>query len=257
MIHCVSTSETGLVRRENQDVVLCRQAGDYGVFLVADGMGGHTDGAYASAVVQDCVRRTWDALQAQADMPGFQETVRRLKAALAEADQAIRHTTEPGQVCGTTCVLLLLYKNSHAVLSVGDSRIYRADQFSPGIQVLTTDDVWENDSENVRGLSAEEICNHPNYGYLTRAIGAGGPFSCAVSNGILMGKTAFALMSDGVYRCCSERFLEAELARVLEGKLLEGALSSIRNEVYQNGAGDNFSLVLVRAAPAQSGRLSE
>lgn len=82
--------EKGLWREDNQDCVFAAQGEDGAIAVVADGMGGHTDGGKASAIVCRCIQDWWE------ELPDFQmenemeDPTYGLEGALRQANQEIR-----------------------------------------------------------------------------------------------------------------------------------------------------------------------
>ncbi len=240
-------SETGLGRQENEDVIFCAENGEAGIFLVADGMGGHTDGARASGIIRDRIKIWWTRFLTCKKLPAFFQAVEEIKSVLEDANQEILEGTKKGEICGSTVVLLWVQECAWAVFSCGDSRCYQVRKRIMAEQVcqLTTDDVWENQQQNVHGMSETEILHHAYFGCLVHAVGTKGNFSCAVQTDQLKGKLVFALCSDGIYRYCPEKHLKKQLKRAMRIENLNDCTEKIKAQVYQNKAPDNLSLIMV------------
>lgn len=240
-------SETGLRRKENQDAVFGAKHGTSGIFLVADGMGGHIDGERASATVKNNIKDWWTNFVKFRKQHHFFQNVEAIKAILEQSNQEILANTKEGEICGSTVVLLWIQEDAWAVFSCGDSRCYQVQKgfFIDRVCQLTTDDVWENQQQNICGLNEEEIGKHANFGQLVRAIGTNPNFSCTVRSDRIKDRTVFALCSDGIFRYCPERYWRRQLQRAKKAKNLNHCMDKIRNKVYQNGAPDNLSLIFV------------
>lgn len=231
-----SASDIGRVRRENQDAILADD--ELGLWLVADGMGGHAGGALASAIARDTVKAQVADGTSLAD-------------AVVAAHYAIRaeQRQRPELVdMGTTIVALAEQRPGFEVCWVGDSRAYR---FAPGggqLELLTSD-------HNVAGvlvasgaLSPDEATRHPQRHVLTECLGLAGDEEPRVD--VVRGEwrpgEVVLLCSDGL----SGELGDQEMQRIVSDSaamdtnslvesLLSGALSS--------GAHDNVSLVVVAA----------
>lgn len=249
-IHYMVLSETGLVRKKNEDAVFGANNGSVGIFLIADGMGGHTDGARASRTLKRNVETWWRQYKERKKQQDFFQVMKEIKMVLADANQEILYNTKEGEICGSTAIVLWIQENAWAVFSCGDSRCYHVSDslFSKRVYQLTTDDVWENQQQNVRDLSAEEIQQDANFGRLIRAVGTNSNFSCTVRSDQMKDRAVFALCSDGIYKVCSEKFLKKRLKRAMKAERLKTCMEEIKNEVYQNGAPDNLSLILVHVS---------
>lgn len=243
-------SETGLGRKENEDAIFCADNGSAGIFLVADGMGGHTDGARASRIIKDRIQIWWAKFLTYQKNPIFFQAVEEIQAVLEDANQEILEGTKKGEICGSTMVLLWIQESAWAVFSCGDSRCYQVRKHivTEHVCQLTTDDVWENQQQNVLGMSEAEIQHHAYFGCLVHAVGTKMNFSCAVQTNQVKGKLVFALCSDGIYRYCPEKFLKKQLKRAIKTKKLKDCTEKIKDQVYQNKAPDNLSLILVYIA---------
>ena len=88
-IRYTALSEIGLKMNENQDGLFCAADGESGIFLVADGMGGHQDGAWASAAIVKKTSVWWDGYRASLSRPGFFGGVEELKKIFSEVNQEI------------------------------------------------------------------------------------------------------------------------------------------------------------------------
>lgn len=253
-------SETGMVRSGNQDVFGIYGDGAAGLFLVADGMGGHSQGERASKELKDACTRWWDEQQerirlrrryepGRGGFPELPEVLGSLKEMLTLASRKIWEDTEPDSVCGAAYVLLWIWGPAYALVWTGDCRCYRAEQsmWRQRILQLTTDDCWENQPDSIAGLSESAVRNHPNYGKLVRAAGAEKNLVCTVQTGTVKGRTLFALCSDGVYKYAGEKAVEACMSHGLKTGNIGGALENLRLQVYRRGAPDNLTCILVRA----------
>lgn len=240
-IEVSSACEAGLVREENQDAILCCREGEFGLFLVADGMGGHTDGGRASRAIAEGMQAWLDRKREFSG--GAAELLREARTRLEEIHGEIWERWNRGQVCGSTCTMLLVQGERYGVLNVGDSRVYR----SRGLRcrAITRDDVWENQRAVMEKYSPDEVRAHPCYGKLLHAVGSEKQLSCAIETERLVRGDVFALCSDGVYKMCSPGSLRRRIASCRR-KGLESVRKEIMAEVYRNGAADNASLILVR-----------
>lgn len=231
-----SASDVGRVRRENQDAILADD--ELGLWLVADGMGGHAGGALASSIARDTVKSQVAGGTGLAD-------------AVMAAHYAIRaeQRQRPELVdMGTTIVALAEHNARFEVCWVGDSRAYRFAPASGQLELLTSD-------HNVAGvlvasgaLSPDEATRHPQRHVLTECLGLAGdeePRVDTVERDWQPGDIVL-LCSDGLSGELGDREMEQIVSRSgaadtdsVVKSLLEGALSS--------GAHDNVSLVVVTA----------
>ena len=157
-----AASHPGLVRTTNQDAYLCRP--DIGLFVVADGVGGHGNGSLASTEVV----RELDTVPAGLNPLELLAAVRsRIEAAhqrlLGEASPV------PTAVNATTVVVLLLHGDHLACLWAGDSRAYLLRRGT--LIQLTSDHSLVEEMLRSGNLTEAKAWNHPKGNVITRAIG--------------------------------------------------------------------------------------
>lgn len=156
-------SHQGLVRGNNEDRIHCDP--DRGIFLVADGMGGHAAGENAAEIAVDTIRKRLDR------QTGAIET--RVREAIALANNAIFEAahTRP-EWAGMACVLTLaVLDDGHAVVGhVGDSRLYKIR--AGEILKLTHDHSPVGEREDREELSEEQAMRHPRRNEVFRDVGS-------------------------------------------------------------------------------------
>ncbi len=224
----VRICSTGLHRKVNQDRAAAFIDSDYGLFLIADGMGGHFAGDFASQTILESYTVWWDKVYGTVASRDIRDIVEELRDVLDESNWKIFEATPKGRICGSTLTVLFIHKQRFALLSVGDSRCYQISRsFPPRIRQITQDDVGRK-------------------GGLTRAVGSRQQCGCQMQTGSVPPKTLFALCSDGVYKYCPEKLWKRSLKKASLGGALWKTLDRISDGVLKNGAGDNYSLILVR-----------
>lgn len=237
-------SDIGNVREINQDAFGIFQKEDFGLFVVADGMGGHSNGDKASRVAVTELSNWWNSFSPVL----FEYDFRRMMASI---EQVIEYTNEiiydqygQYEVCGTTIVVLFVYKHNYGILYAGDSRCYLAQGMK--WELLTQDDVWENQSS----VSKQErlMLDHPNRGKLVKAIGANNNVHCKMITDIIKKNTVFLLCSDGLYKFCKDSDLRSYARKYLYRKEIEKDTVSIFKIVYENGAKDNATVIIVKCS---------
>ncbi|HEX6939121.1 MAG TPA: Stp1/IreP family PP2C-type Ser/Thr phosphatase [Longimicrobiales bacterium] len=233
-------TDRGLRRASNEDVYRIRE--DVGLFLVADGMGGHAAGEVASAmaaqIVEQEVVRALDTGAAGAI----------LRAAVEHAHRAIlaRAATDPDTAgMGTTLTAALLRPAERTlhIAHVGDSRAYR---LRDGVLTrLTTDHTWVQRLVDSGRLTAAEARVHPLASVLTRALG--GPaeeFDVDILAEDLAAGDLILLCTDGLTAALDDADLRAILDRPLPLETLAAQLVEAAN---LHGGPDNITAVLIRA----------
>ena len=230
-----SLSDVGVVREVNEDA--CLELPESGVWLVADGMGGHEGGAFASRTVVDVVS---DIKPAERLSTLVDQLSRRLKL----ANRLLREETarRGGNLMGTTVAALALHGRHSVCIWVGDSRVYR---FREGVlRQLTRDHRWVEEYV-ARGLMTREMADrHPMAHEITRAVGAEDGLDLSIEVRELAAADRFLLCSDGLHGEMSDQ----DIARLLQQEDLAQACHAMVDQAKQNGAHDNVTVVAVQVA---------
>jgi serine/threonine protein phosphatase PrpC len=229
----------GLVRQRNEDALLDRP--DLGIWVVADGMGGHAAGDFASASIVTAL----GAIEPPGDLGGLVDTA---AAELVAVDAALRARAAelgPAVVIASTVVALFAESDEFACLWAGDSRLYRWRPSGAGggaLQQLTTD--HSKVQEMVEGglLRPEEAARHPYSNIVTHSIGGGGLEFGRLRDKVEPGDR-FLLCSDGLTNVVGA----AEIAQELAGAPPREAALRLRDHVLARGAPDNVTIVIVHA----------
>jgi serine/threonine protein phosphatase PrpC len=221
----------GLVRSANEDSHLLRD--DLGLWAVADGMGGHENGQWASRTIVERLA----AVPASGD---FETDLDSVRGAVAEANAVIRERAEAaGKAMGSTLALLMAAGSRYACVWAGDSRVYR---LRDGVlEQLSRDHTQVQDLIDKGLLTPEQARDHPMGHVLSRAIGVEDPVRLDTLEGTLDGRDVFLLCSDGLTGVVSHAEIEDHLKtsdpRSAGRRLIELTLS--------RGAPDNVTLVTV------------
>jgi serine/threonine protein phosphatase PrpC len=165
IVRAAASTDVGLRRRANEDRYA--MAPDLGLYLVADGMGGHRAGQVASEMAAEAAIRAVEALQG-----ATVSLAEKLRHAVACANREI-HTAAARrsdlQGMGTTLVAVLISDERLALAHVGDSRAYliRNDR----IRCLTDDHSVVAEMLRLQQISEDDAREHPHRHVLTRALG--------------------------------------------------------------------------------------
>lgn len=234
--------DTGLVRLENQDSVFSDTKGSVGCFCVADGMGGHENGGDASREIVESIKHWWEEVTEPTTINDFMDMPQGLSNAIKTANDNIRKMTAPGSVCGSTVVCVLVWQTYYAVLHAGDSRAYLINKRYK-LNQITRDDVWENQPNlNIR---KSKLKKYTTYGKLVNAIGARDDVSITIKSDMIESNIGFLLCSDGLYKMVDEKNLR-RILRSTKKTDLNQTVDKIKQVVYENGARDNVSIILIR-----------
>ncbi len=244
-------TDIGCVRKHNEDNFLL--APKLGLFLVADGLGGHAAGEIASQIVvermgefisQTAERdRTWP-MEYDVQLP---YDGNRLKSAILLTDQAIlddiRQFPERESM-GSTVVACLVGEGKVTLVHVGDSRAYVLNE--NGIRQLTRDHSWVAEQIESGILTAEEARKHPFRNVITQALGNGGELDVAVQEHEVGPLDRILLCSDGL----SGMLRDSDIWSIVQGADgLEDACQRLIDRAKQNGGEDNITVVIVGFEP--------
>lgn len=235
--------DCGLKRKENQDAVYSYVNGDFGLFVLADGMGGHSRGELASAEITRTCAEYVESLQKKEKTAEFLTLTREVAGTLRTANERVLNKYSGDVICGSTAVALLVKNDCYAVFSVGDSRVYTFYQGE--MEVLTIDDIWDNLAETMEKYTRQQIEADPRRGKLVQAIGVSKEVNIHITTNRIRKGQCFLLCSDGVYRYCGEKVLQEGMKHSFSETMVQSVLERYKKEVYQNGAKDNLSAILV------------
>jgi serine/threonine protein phosphatase PrpC len=236
-------THAGRIRTNNEDS-FCVRAQD-GLFLVADGMGGHENGEWASAAITDALRDV--VLPA-----GFEEASHAVAGALHRANAVIFAEAEArGLQMGSTAVALLIRDGRFAVLWVGDSRAYL---WRGGELVRISHDHTQVQEMIDRGLlQPEDAEGHPMGHILARAMGVRDVVEVDVITDEIESGDVFLLCSDGLMA----RVEDAEIAGVLSQPGAEARVAKLVALTLERGAPDNVTVVTVGIPQTTTLRLNQ
>ncbi len=235
---CAARTDVGVVRSGNEDSYL--MASDRGLFIVADGMGGHAAGEVASEMATRIVAERFRPARGMTD----DELMAQLVGAIRAANEAIfqRTVTEVDKRgMGTTSTVLHLLPRRYLIGQVGDSRAYilRGGVLSQ----LTKDHSYVQEQVDAGKLTPEEARVHPYANVITRCVGSSSDVVPDLYFGTLEAGDLLLLASDGL-----TGMLEDEDVRqiVMSGLELEEMVDALIAGANHRGGLDNVTTVLVR-----------
>ena len=231
-LECGSVSHPGKVRAENEDC--CLVAPEIGVFAVADGMGGHEDGALASSSVIASLASIGAAVSAADLMARFEDRILRANATLRAAGLA------RGGVVGSTAAVLLIFGRDFACLWSGDSRVYRIRGGS--IEQITCDHTEGRDLFERGILTAAEMAAWPRRHVLTRAVGVRDLPEMDLEQGVVLPGDIFVICSDGLTGHVEDR----DILLAAGTSAPQWACDALLDLTLERGASDNVTVVVIR-----------
>ena len=237
---CAAVSDVGRVRSANEDSLFF--SAEAGVFVVADGMGGHAAGEVASAIASELIGARLCCL---GDGEGPDEVRSLFLQAFRDAgSEIIRQASEDsarGGMGTTATVLALRPDDNYIVGHIGDSRAYllRDDNFAR----ITTDHSWVEEQVERGVISREQAFRHPQSNIITRALGTDPVSPPDLYVGELEAGDRFLLCSDGLTDMVSEDKIAQVLRAVDEP---EAAASRLVSEANLAGGIDNVTALVVQ-----------
>lgn len=206
------------------------------LFAVADGMGGHNAGDFASS---HAVQILVDEIRADADFNPVKVIRHAIEAANAGIiDQAHNDTDLQGM--GTTMVVATIVGHYAYIANVGDSRLY---VIQDEIQQITKDHSLVQEMVRMGELNADEARNHPDKNIITRALGAEKTVDIDFFDLKLDPKCTILMCSDGLSNMVEDKKIE-EIIHNPDMDLGQKGEKLVR-EANKNGGKDNIAIVLI------------
>ena len=233
-------TDVGLRREINQDSILVDH--ELGLFIVADGMGGHRGGEVASALAIETVKRV---IRAEGSVRNKKIVPRELISfAYREASARIHHksTYESPELMGmgTTMVGIYSYGSKVYIANVGDSRAYLFRK--PHIWQLTEDHSLVNEQIRAGVIKEEDSENIQGRNVITRSVGFEREVQVDVLEREVSAGDHFLLCSDGL----SSLVKSTEILSICNGSPIEEVVPRCIEAAKAAGGDDNVSVILVR-----------
>lgn len=235
---CAARTDVGIVRSGNEDNYL--MLADRGVFIVADGMGGHAAGEVASEMAVRIISKELGSLRGMSD-EGVGERIRVSIRAANEAifDRTLSEHDKRGM--GTTVTVLTLLPRRYLIGQVGDSRAYllRDGRF---LQV-TKDHSYVQEQVDAGLLTAEQARVHPYSNVITRCVGASNDVMPDLYFGSLREGDVLLLASDGLTGMLEDE----QLLKILTSDGgPQGWVDRMITEANRRGGLDNITAIIVK-----------
>lgn len=242
-------TDTGRKRKGNEDSFIIND--EEGLFVVADGMGGHAAGEVASRLavesIEEFVRMTgsdreitWP-FEIDDTMP---LDANRLKIALRLANRKVIKFPEERheyQGMATTVVSMLFSDSTIYIGHVGDSRAYRVRDGR--ISQLTNDHSWVNEQVVSGVLTSNQARNHPLRNVVTRAVGSRWDLQVDLLTEDAKDGDLYLLCSDGL----STMLEDDEILQILKAEsTAEAACEKLIERANEAGGEDNITAIVIR-----------
>ena len=233
-------TDVGRIRAGNEDSLHAEASESRGLFIVADGMGGHAAGEVASAMAVQIVAEGLASLQS-IDEPG---AVDRMAAAVRAANRAIYSRTvseAEKQGMGTTVSVLVLSDSGYLIGQVGDSRIYLLRDGQ--LRQLTKDHSYVQEQVDAGYLTPEQARYHPYSNVITRCVGANETVEPDFFAGPVQAGDVYLVASDGLTGMVEDRRLHQLMSsRAAPARVVDALIA----EANGRGGLDNITAILVQ-----------
>ena len=232
-------TDVGRIRAGNEDSLYADADQERGLFIVADGMGGHAAGEVASEMAVQIVARDLAGVR---DLSG-PEPLTQMAEALRNANRAIYERTiveADKQGMGTTASCLLLGNGRWIIGHIGDSRVYL---LRDGVlRQVTKDHSYVQEQVDAGYLTPEQARYHPYSNVITRCVGASQDVEPDTYDGEVKTGDLFLVASDGLTGMVDDRRLQQLLlSRNSPGRLVDALIS----EANGRGGLDNITAIVV------------
>ena len=248
-IEVAGQTDVGRKRKHNEDSFAIFS--EHGLYLVADGMGGHASGEVASQLAVETMReffqmteedpeRTWPYKMDHSR--GYEEN--RLVTAIKLSNLRIFETAQSNHKqrgMGTTMVAIFAVEDGIHIAHVGDSRVYRIRNHQ--MEQLTEDHSLLNDYRKMKRLTEEEIANFPHKNVIVRALGMKDTVKVDTRFEAPRAGDCVVLCSDGL---CGPISDEKILSIVTSSPDLPQATHRLIDAANENGGPDNITCVVAR-----------
>jgi protein phosphatase len=224
-------SDTGCVRGHNEDNYGVDEK--LGVYIVADGMGGHEAGEVASKIAVDTVISSMRKGSS-------------LKDSIIEAHNEILNSAKinpESEGMGTTIVVVKLNGLNYEIAWVGDSRVYLWD--GGGLIQLTKDHSYVQKLIDKGFLSQQDARNHPQRNVITQSLGvSNAPITVDIISGKFTGEEKLLMCSDGL----NTEVEDSDIALILSKSFsIEQAAKDLVDLAKEKGGSDNITVMIIES----------
>lgn len=228
-------THAGLVRQQNEDSYVMLP--EYNFFAVADGMGGHQAGAFASNLALNVVKEQVMTSNRVEDLRS------QLTNAVREANRRVYELSrkEPGKEgMGTTLTALWLRDGIGHLAHIGDSRAYLLRDFQ--LDLLTVDHSLVGELVRHGSLTLSEAESHPQRHVLTRALGIEAEVKVDTRSMTLKSGDLLLLCTDGLTSLVGDQEIKSAF---LHTKGLEASLEQLVELSLKRGGNDNITVLAI------------
>lgn len=225
----------GAVRQLNEDAHV--EINSHNLWVVADGMGGHEAGDYASQLVVDVIKTSVQNLSIN------ELTSAHIVSAIEEANQQLNEHSRSyldDKTAGSTVVVLFIKEEVFTIVWVGDSRAYL---YRNGILTqISRNHSQVNELLAAGAITEKEVKNHPLSNVITRAVGVTKDIEVEVIQDVINKDDLFLLCSDGL----TGELSDEDITLVLDPKNIIDSGMALMHSSLVRGARDNVTCILVK-----------
>lgn len=228
-------SDIGRVRSCNEDAYLL-QEGDYPIYAVADGMGGHLGGDTASRMAIQGLKKR---------LSGHRPDIGRLRRCFADISKEIyERQLKDDSLHGMGTTLTLLWQDGEKLLlgHVGDSRAYLMRDGA--LRQISEDHSLVGELLRSGALDADQARRYPYRNVITRAVGTQPKVSCDAHQETARAGDRWLLCTDGL----NEHMLDEEILACLQQPDIDSAADQLLSGALSAGGRDNITLLLLEVA---------
>ena len=227
-------TDVGKARKHNEDSMLDRS--EIGLWVVADGMGGHDAGDVASQMIVSSLKKVHEGVTLNRYIDDIEDRLLKVNQQLIDKANA----SEKKATIGSTVVAMLAYDKYCVYIWAGDSRLYRLRDSE--IRQMTTDHSQVEQYVERGLISREEAVVHPHANMITRAVGATDNLFLDMDIQEMELNDRYLLCSDGLTKHITD--LEFEEILHEEGDPEETCRTLI-DLTLERGAGDNVTAIVI------------
>lgn len=252
-LEIASGTDAGVVRAFNEDSIAADP--DFGLLVLADGMGGYKAGDVASAMATDMItellkqRLQGDKAQSVRKFSQLSDSSQVVKSAIEKVNRVIYQTAQANDKyhgMGTTVVLMLFNDGWATIAHVGDSRLYRLRN---GVfELLTHDHSLLQEQVEMGMISTDEAKFSHNRNLVTRALGIENEVKVDVIETDVVPGDIYLLCSDGLNDMVDDADIELAVSELQTNLPL--VVTQLIQMANDNGGHDNVSVILARVRDA-------
>ena len=226
-------TDVGKVRKLNEDSLLDRP--EIGLWVVADGMGGHEGGDVASQMIVSSLGKIHEGITLDRYIDDIEDRLLKVnKCLIAKAGESEKQMT-----IGSTVVGMVAYDKFCTFFWAGDSRLYRLR--NGALRQLTTDHSQVEIYIEQGLINRNQAATHPHGNMITRAVGAADDLCIDFDIQKMQSGDRYMLCSDGL----TKHLEDLEFEEMLNEGSVEESCKELIALTLERGAGDNVTTIVI------------